>query len=110
VRLVICHNPEQALRDQIQRDEALTRVQAELRRIAEQRRRDAQRARNEAAHMRAECAVRDHPTLGRWLTQQASGRLRINAGNVKAQASLDGKYLIATSDPRISAEDVALAT
>jgi transposase len=115
IRFVICHNPDQALRDQTQREEAIARIHAELGRIAEQRDRDAQRprgdktrARNEAAHVRAECALRDHPALGRWLTQQANGRLRINAGKVKAEARLDGKYLIATSDPHISAEDVAL--
>jgi transposase len=114
-RFVICHNPEQAQRDQTQRDEAITRIQAELARIGEQRDRDAQRprgdktrARNEAAHLRAECALRDHPTLGRWLTQQANGRLRVNTAKVKAETRLDGKYLIATSDPHLSAEDTAL--
>src|SRR5438874_1296147 len=67
-RFVICHNPEQAQRDQQQRDDAIARIQAELTRIAEQRARDAKRphgdktrARNEAAHVRAECALRDHP-------------------------------------------------
>ncbi|UWZ44680.1 IS1634 family transposase [Dactylosporangium matsuzakiense] len=115
IRFVICHNPEQAQRDQAQRDEAIARIHAELARIAEQRTRDADRprgdktrARNEAAHVRAECALRDHPTLGRWLTQQTNGRLRVNAGKVKTEARLDGKYLIATSDPHISAEDAAL--
>jgi transposase len=114
-RFVICHNPEQAERDQQQRDEAITRIEAELTRIGEQRARDAgrprgdrTRTRNEAAHVRAECALRDHPTLGRWLTQQPNGRLKINTAKVKAEARLDGKYLIATSDPHISAEDTAL--
>jgi transposase len=113
-RFVICHNPEQAHRDAQQRDEAITRIQAELARIAEQRARDAKRprgdrtrTRNEAAHVRAECALRDHPTLGRWLVQQSTGRLKVNTAKVKAEARLDGKYLIATSDPQISAEDVA---
>jgi len=115
VRFVVCHNPEQAERDAQQRDEAITRIQAELVRIADQRARDAKRpngdktrARNEAAHVRAECALRDHPTLGRWLTQQANGRLKINTAKVKAEQRLDGKYLIATSDPHITAEDTAL--
>jgi hypothetical protein len=114
-RFVICHNPEQAERDAQQRDEAIGRIRAELTRITEQRARDAKRptgdktrTRNETAHVRAECALRDHPTLGRWLTQQPNGRLRINTAKVKAEARLDGKYLIATSDPAISAEDVAL--
>jgi len=114
-RFVICHNPEQAKRDAAQRADAITRIHAELARIGEQRARDARRpagdktrTRNEAAHLRAECALRDHPTLGRWLTQQPNGRLKVNTAKVKAEARLDGKYLIATSDPHISAEDTAL--
>jgi Transposase DDE domain len=114
-RFVICHNPEQAQRDKQHRDDAITRIAAELARIADQRNRDRRRppgdktrTRNEAAHLRAECALRDHPILGRWLVQQPTGRLRINKAKVTAEARLDGKYLIATSDPHISAEDAAL--
>jgi transposase len=114
-RFVICHNPEQAERDRQQRDQAIARLQAELARIAEQRARDTRRrrgdktrARNQAAHVRAECALRDHPSLGRWLTQQPNGRLKVNTAKVKAEQRLDGKYLITTSDPHISAEDAAL--
>jgi hypothetical protein len=114
-RFVICHNPEQAERDRQQREDAIARIRAELARIAEQRARDAKRPRgdttgtkNEAAHLRAECALRDHPTLGRWLAQQPNGRLKINTAKVKAEQRLDGKYLIATSDPHLSAEDTAL--
>jgi hypothetical protein len=114
-RFVVCHHPEQADRDRQQRDDAVARIQAELAHIAEQRARDTKRPRgdttrqrNEAAHVRAECALRDHPTLGRWLTQQPNGRLRINTAKVKAEQRLDGKYLIATSDPHISTEDVAV--
>jgi hypothetical protein len=115
VRFIVCHNPEQAERDRQQRADAVARITAELTRIAGQRARDAKRprgdktrARNEAAHVRAGCALRDHPTLGRWLTQQSTGRLKVNTAKVKAEARLDGKYLLATSDPAISAEGAAL--
>lgn len=114
-RFVICHNPDQAQRDRASRDEAITRIEAELQRIKAQRERDrtrqlSDRARGkaEAAHLRAECALRNHPTLGRWLRQRPNGRLRIDRAKVKAEARLDGKYLLATSDPDLSAEDVAL--
>jgi transposase len=112
-RLVICHNPDQAERDQAKRDEAICRIQAELDRIRTQRDRtrqlaDKARQKTEAAHVRAECALRDHPTFGRWLRQQPNGRLVIDRAKVKAEARLDGKYLLATSDPDLSAEDVAL--
>src|SRR4029079_14122941 len=41
------------------------------------------------------------------LRQQANGRLVIHRAKAKAEARLDGKYLIATSDPHIRAEDAA---
>lgn len=56
----------------------------------------------------AECALRDHPALGRYLRQIPSGRLRIDKAKIAAEAKLDGKYLLSTSDPDLSAEDVAL--
>ena len=37
-----------------------------------------------------------------------SGRLVIDRAKVAAEARLDGKYLLSTSDPDLSAEDVAL--
>jgi transposase len=114
-RFVICHNPDQAIRDQAKREEAIARIEAELERIRAQRDRDRTRqlsdkarTKAEAGHVRAECALRDHPTLGRWLRQQRNGRLIIDRAKVKSEARLDGKYLLATSDPDISAEDVAL--
>jgi transposase len=112
-RFVICHNPDQAQRDKASRDEQVARIEAELARIRTQRDRarkltDKARHKADAAHLRAECALRDHPTLGRWLRQQPNGRLVIDRAKVNAEARLDGKYLLATSDPDLSAEDVAL--
>jgi hypothetical protein len=114
VRFVVCHNPEQAERDKLQRQQAVARIEAELARITAQRRRDraktTPKARDqaEAAHIKAECELRDHPTLGRWIRQLKSGRLVIDRAKVTAEQRLDGKYLLATSDPDISAEDTAL--
>lgn len=60
------------------------------------------------AHNRAECALRDHPALGRYLRQTPSGRLKLDKAKIAVEAKLDGKYLLSTSDPDLSAEDVAL--
>jgi hypothetical protein len=65
-------------------------------------------AHDEAAHVKAECALREHPALGRWLRQTPSGRLVLDKAKIAAEARLDGKYLLSTSDPDLSAEDVAL--
>jgi transposase len=116
VRYIICHNPEQADRDRIAREDAVSRLETELARIRQARERGKANKKTstntkrkaEAAHTKAECALRDHPALGRWLRQQPNARLAIDRAKVKAEERLDGKYLIATSDPHISAEDAAL--
>jgi transposase len=112
-RFVICHNPAEAERQQTIRENTITRLQAELARIDAQRTKaktasKAQKTKQTAAHTKAECALRDHPSLGRYLRQTATGRLKIDRAKVAAEAKLDGKYLLSTSDPDLSAEDVAL--
>ena len=106
-RFVVCHNPDEAARDKAERDAQLARLQAELGRI-EVGRRKAKTAKTREAHTRAECALRDHPTLSRYLRQTATGRLVIDRRKVKAETRLDGKYLLSSSDPDLSAEDIAL--
>lgn len=64
--------------------------------------------REEAAHVKAECALREHPALGRWLRQTPAGRLQLDRAKITPEARLDGKYLPSTLDPDLSAEDVAL--
>jgi len=76
-RFMICHNPAEADRERTQREDAIRRLQAELDRIQTQRRK-AKSEKAAAAHTRAECALRDHPSLGRHLRQIRTGRLRID--------------------------------
>ena len=119
-RFIVCHNPAEAERQKTLRDQTITRLQGELARLRDERARlvktatkkttagERAQARLEEAHTRTECALRDHPTLGRYLRQSASGRLLIDRTKIQAEERLDGKYLLSTSDPTLSAEDVAL--
>ena len=113
-RWIVCHNPAEAERDKATRDAAVARLETELSAIKTARARDiakakkAKRKPNDEAHRKAECALRDHPTLGRYLRQTPSGRLLIDRAAIRAEARLDGKYLLSTSDPDLSPEDVAL--
>jgi transposase len=129
-RFVVCHNPYEAERDRAEREAQLERIETELARIEALRERDRRRRKNkransgrgtrqaktertlaathDKAHVKAECALRDHPTLGRYLRLTPTGRLRIDRAKVAAEERLDGKFLLSTSDPDISAEDVAL--
>ena len=106
-RFVVCHNPAEAERDKLERDTQLTRLEAELARI-ETARAKAKTTKAREAHTRAECALRDHPTLSRYLRQTASGRLLIDRRKVAAEERLDGKYLLSSSDPDLTAEEIAL--
>jgi transposase len=106
-RFIVCHNPGEAERDTRTREQTITRLEAELERIKTARAK-AKGPKADGAHHRAECALRDHPTLGRYLRQTSTGRLLIDRAKIKAEERLDGKYLLSTSDPDLSAEDVAL--
>ena len=96
-RFIVCHNPGEADRDKQARDDTIARLQGELARIATARAK-ANSAKASAAHHRAECALRDHVTLGRYVRQTKTGRLQVDRAKIKAEQRLDGKYLLSTSD------------
>lgn len=98
-RFVVCHNPLEAERDQAVRAQILAQLEAQI-------------AGSDAlsAARRADLACRLEAKRGyrRFLRQTRSGLLRIDRAAVRAEERLDGKFLLRTSDPTLSAEDVAL--
>ncbi|HEX3957449.1 MAG TPA: IS1634 family transposase [Trebonia sp.] len=98
-RFVICHNPEGAERDAAIR----ARMTAQLKELIDGS--DAL-ARDKRAELRG--AISTKPGLNRYLRVTPGGLLRIDAAKAKAEENLDGKYLLRTSDPKMTAEDIAL--
>jgi Transposase DDE domain len=98
-RFVICHNPDAAARDAAIRDELLTRL-GEM--IAGT---DALSA-TKRAELRGKISTL--PGLNRFLRVTPGGLLRIDKAKNKAEANLDGKYLLRSSDPKLTAEDIAV--
>jgi IS4 transposase len=98
-RFVICHNPDQADRDAAVRE----RLLAQLTELIDG-------ADKLSATKRAELrgVISTKPGLARYLRVTPSGLLRIDKATVTAETNLDGKYLLRSSDPRLSAEDIAL--
>jgi transposase len=98
-RFVICHNPERAVRDRVVREQILARLTSEI-----------AASDKLAARKRAELygALATKPAFKRFLRQTPSGKLRIDRGAVSAEAKLDGKFLLRTSDESLSAQDIAL--
>jgi hypothetical protein len=98
-RFILCHNPEQAVRDAAIRAQLLDQL-GEL--IDGSDRLSATRR----AELRGKISTQ--PGLNRYLRSTPSGLLRVAAAAVKAEAHLDGKWLLRCSDPQLSAEDIAL--
>jgi hypothetical protein len=98
-RFVICHNPEGAERDAAARARMITQLKELI---------DGtdKLARVKRAELRG--VISTKPGLNRYLRVTPGGLLRVDAGKARAEENLDGKYLLRTSDPKMSAEDIAL--
>ena len=98
-RFVICFNPEAAERDAAVR----ARMTAQLTEAIDG---SDQLSRDRRAELRGVLSTK--PGLNRYLRVTPGGLLRVDAAKAKAEENLDGKYLLRTSDPKMSAEDIAL--
>jgi transposase len=98
-RFVICHSPEGAERDAAIR----ARMIAQLKELIDGT--DAL-PKDKRAELRG--VISTKPGLNRYLRVTPGGLLRVDAARAKAEENLDGKYLLRTSDPKMTAEDIAL--
>ncbi|HTQ87931.1 MAG TPA: IS1634 family transposase, partial [Streptosporangiaceae bacterium] len=99
-RFVVCHNPEQAWRDQLVRD----RLAAHLEGLIGGSDAWSQRKRDELAG-----SLKDKPGLRRFLRRTPRGLLRIDKTAIAREAGLDGKWLLRTNDQTLTPEDLAAA-
>lgn len=98
-RFVICHNPEAATRDAAVRANLVARLE-EL--IAG----SDTLSKTKRAELRG--AIGTKPGLNRYLRVTAGGLLRIDTKAITAKEKLDGKYLLRSNEPHLSAQDIAL--
>jgi hypothetical protein len=98
-RFIICHHPAAADRDATIRQRLIDRLQALI---------DGSDALAPTKRAELRGVISTKPGLHRYLRTTPSGLLRLDAAAVTADARLDGKYLLRTADPHLSAEDIAL--
>lgn len=98
-RFVVCHHPESAERDAAVRERLVARL-GEL--IAGSDKLTPERR----AELRG--VISTKPGLVRYLRTTAGGLLRVDAAALEREEKLDGKYLLRSSDPALSAADIAL--
>ena len=99
-RFVVCHNPEQARRDQLVRGRLVTHLEG----LIDGSDAWTQRKRDELAG-----SLKDKPGLRRFLRRTPRGLLRIDRAAIKREASLDGKWLLRTNDETLTPDDLAAA-
>jgi hypothetical protein len=98
-RFVICYNPEQADRDA----QVRARLLAQLQELIAGTDKLPQTKRAELRGI-----ISTKPGLHRFLRVTPGGLLRTDQRAIKTEQGLDGKYLLRSSDPHLSAEDIAL--
>ena len=96
-RYVVVRNPSGEVRDQLEREGHLKRLETALARLPE----------NPEEYTKEVHRLVAHRTLGRYLRLQ-KGRPVLDRKKIKSEERLDGKYLLVTSDDSLSPEDVAL--
>ncbi len=94
-RYVVAYNPQQAKLDQINRQQILERLNCELEVL------------NKKHKTKAQCNLLLHRSMGRYVKELKSGKLKIDNAKVQQEAKLDGKCLLNCSDESLSAEDIA---
>lgn len=100
VRFVICHNPEQADRDAQVRANLVAHLETLIAGS------DAWTSRKRDEFVGS---LKPKPGLRRLLRRTPSGLLRIDHQAIKSESHLDDKWLLRTSDPTLTPEDLAAA-
>ncbi|GGL60172.1 IS1634 family transposase [Planomonospora parontospora] len=98
-RFIICFNPEAAQRDEKVRERLLARLTTLI---------EGTDQLNATKRAELRGVISTKPGLNRYLRTTPGGLLRIDAARIKAEENLDGKYLLRTSDPKMTPEDIAL--
>ncbi|MGW3473339.1 IS1634 family transposase, partial [Saccharopolyspora sp. NPDC000995] len=98
-RFVVCFNPDAAVRDANIRERMVALLEEA---IAE----SDKLSRPERAKL--EGVISTKPGLKRYLRTTPGGLLRVDKKAIDRETKLDGKFLLRTSDPTLSAEDIAL--
>jgi len=98
-RYVVCHNPDEAARQQAHRNKLVAQLEAEI---------ATMKTDSDRGHSKRICALLTSSRYGRYLRETSSGKLRIDRAAVAEAARYDGKWVITSNDDTLTVEDLAL--
>jgi transposase len=99
-RYIVCHNPEEAKRQQQHRVHLLELLAVELATL--------EQPKPGKEHSKRACALLTSERFGRYLRRTKTGQLRIDRTAVRREARYDGKWVVTSNDDTLSPEDLAL--
>jgi len=99
-RYIVCHNPEEAVRQRHHREKLLKELEQELVTLKSP-------APGES-HSKRTCDLLTSERFGRYLRQTKRGKLRIDRAAVRREKRFDGKWVITSNDDTLTSEDLAL--
>jgi len=93
MRYILCYNPKEAKRDQERRERALTFIEEELS--------------HSQGLTKSKAKLLTHRTYGRYLKLSKNGKIGLDKAKLRAEARLDGKYILSTNDFSLSPGEIA---
>lgn len=98
-RYVVCHNPEEATRQQALRERRLEEIRAELARL---------QGCTPAVRAKGYARLRTSKRYGKYVRPKGQDDLVLDRQAIERVARRDGKFVITSNDDTLSAEDIAL--
>ncbi len=98
-RYVVCHNPQEEVRQRQHRQTLVAQLEAELTSL-----KDCEGA----VHSKRSCQLRASRRYGKYLRTTPTGKLHIDRGAIRRAVRLDGKFVVHSNDDTLTAADLAL--
>ncbi|NQT60104.1 MAG: IS1634 family transposase [Bacteroidetes bacterium] len=98
-RFIVIRNTDEAKRDKLKRDDIVREAERRIETLHQEK---------QEQHSKKTCDLRSHPVFGKYIKQSKTGKLSIDKGKIRKEEQFDGKYLISTSDLKLSSEEVVM--
>ena len=98
-RFILIRNPDEAKRDKLKRDDIVAEAERRIGSLRQER---------QDQHTKRTCELRSHAVFGKYIKQSKTGKLSIDKMKIRKEEQFDGKYLISTSELKLSSEEIVM--
>jgi transposase len=98
-RFILIRNPDEAKRDKLKRDDIVAEAERRIGLLKQEK---------QDQHTKRTCELRSHAVFGKYIKQSKTGKLSIDKMKIRKEEQFDGKYLISTSELKLSSEEIVM--